>query len=217
VFILVLVILFIGSWRSHSFFKHLGSTWPCWIAAIAGLFLYSLVLVETRYVASFLVLAGLSCLGGIRLLPEAGTRRALTALALAVAAFSLYGVATFATWNWYPSVFSQRHVQWEVAHALGEYGIRPGDRVATILDHGMGDYWAHLAQVKIVEEIPIYERLKLTSLDVESRAQLIRLLRKPGARAIVTMPDPPPGTGLRWERLGNTEYFVSSLLRETLP
>jgi hypothetical protein len=216
-FIVVSIILFIGGCRGQSFFRQLGSTWFCWIAAGAGLFLYSLVLVETRYVASFLVIAGLSCLGGIRLLPEARTRRALIALSLAFAAYSLYGLAARATSNLYSSILRPRHEQWDVAQALVQHGLRPGDGVATILDHGRGDYWARLAQVKIVEEIPTYEKWKLSTLSLESRAQLIRILQNPGAKAIITMsPGPPSGTGVRWERLGDTEYFFSSLTRVDL-
>jgi predicted amidohydrolase len=93
-------------------------------------------------------------------------------------------------------------------------GIRPGDTVATIIDHREGDYWARLAQVKIIEEIPFEKISKLASLDARSHAQLVQVLQKPGAKAIVTAPAPPAGTGFRWDRLGNTEYYFSSLTQE---
>jgi hypothetical protein len=68
--------------------------------------------------------------------------------------------------------------------------------------------------VKIIEEIPLEEMQKLISLDAGSHTQLVRLPQGPGAKAIVTAPAPPEGTGFRWDRLGNTEYFISSLTQE---
>jgi len=216
-FIVVLVGLFTLDSKKYRFWRELTATWPSWIAAIAGLGLFSLVLVETRYVASFLVIAAVSFLGAIRLVPTLRTRRLLMGLSATVAAFSLISVAAFITPNLYSSLFRPRNVQWEVAQALGPYGIRPGDGLATIVDHRLGDYWAHLAHVKIIEDIPFGDMAKLASLTSESRARLIRTLQKPGAKGLITTPAPPPGTGFRWIRLGNTDYFIFPLDQEAQP
>jgi hypothetical protein len=176
--------------------------------------MFSLVLVETRYVASFLVIIGMSCLGGIRLIPSIRTRRIIIGLAMGSVAVALFGAANIAKQNLYSSTFKPRHKQWEIAQVLAQRGIRPGDTVATIIDHREGDYWAHLARVKIIEEIPLEEMHKLVSLDAGSHEQLVRVLQGPGAKAIVTTPAPPEGTGFHWDRLGNTEYFMSSLVQE---
>jgi hypothetical protein len=208
-----LMLLALG--RAHDgYWRRFKSTWPGWIGAAAGLCLFSLVLVETRYVGGFLTIFGLSCFGAIRLRPSVGTRRFTLGLSLAVAAVGLLSVAVVARRNLYSSLFRPRSVQWEAAQAIQGNGIEPGDSVATIIDHREGDYWAHLAKLKIIEEIPLDEMPKLTSLDAESRAQLIRVLQKPGAKAIITTPAPPEGTGFRWDRLGNTEYYISSLAHD---
>ena len=211
VFIVACVVLFSLNRKSYSFWRDFAATWPGWVAPLTGLGMFSLVLVETRYVASFLVIVGMSCLGGIRLLPSVRTRHIMLGLAAGVAAVSLFSAANFAKRNIYSSVFKPRHQQWEIAQALMQRGILPGDTVATIIDHREGDYWARLAQVKIIEEIPLEEISKLVSLDAESHAHLVQVLQKPGAKAIVTAPAPPAGTGFHWERLGSTEYYVSSL------
>jgi hypothetical protein len=213
-FIVACVVLFSLNRKSYSFWRGFASTWPGWLAALTGLVIFSLVLVETRYVASFLVIVGMSCLGGIRLLPSVTTRRVLIGLALGASAVGLFGAANYARRNLYSSIFKPRHRQWEIAQALMQQGIRPGDTVATIIDHREGDYWARLAQVKIVEEIPWEQFSKLVSLDARSHAQLVQVLQKPGAKAIVTTPAPPTGTGFRWDRLGSTEYYISSLTQD---
>jgi hypothetical protein len=213
-FIVVCLVLFSLDRKSYSFWRDFAAIWPGWLAATAGLGMFSLVLVETRYVAGFLVIVGMTCLGGIRLLPSVMTRRVMIGLALGTAAVTLFSAANFAKRNIYSSVFKPHHQQWEIAQALMRQGIRPGDTVATIIDHREGDYWARLAQVKIIEEIPFEKISKLASLDARSHAQLVQVLQKPGAKAIVTAPAPPAGTGFRWDRLGNTEYYFSSLTQE---
>jgi hypothetical protein len=178
--------------------------------------MYSLVLVETRYVGSFLVIVSMCAFGGIRLLPSVRTKRVLIGLALGVAIVALLDVAKFTTQNLYASITAPRNTQWEVAQALWQKGIRPGDGVATIVNHRLGDYWAHLAQVRIIEDIPPEEMPELMSLNAESRAEILRAMQKSGAKAIVTTSAFAEETGLRWERLGNSEYFVYSLIQESL-
>jgi hypothetical protein len=213
-FIIACVVLFSLDGKSYGFWRGVAATWPGWLAALAGMAMFSLVLVETHYVASFLVIIVMSCLGGIRLLPSMRTRRILIGLALGSAAVALFGAAMIAKQNLYSSTFKPRHKQWEIAQVLTQQEIRPGDGVATIIDHREGDYWARLARVKIIEEIPLEEMQKLVSLDAGSQTRLVRVLQGPGAKAIATAPAPPEGTGFRWERLGNTEYFSSSLTQE---
>jgi hypothetical protein len=210
-FIVACVVLFSLNRKSYSFWRGFATTWPGWLAALIGLGMYSLVLVDPRYVGSFLAIVGMSFLGGIRLLRSVRTRGVVIGLALGAAAVTLFGAANYARRNLYSSMFRPHHKQWEIAQALKQQGIRPGDTVATIIDHREGDYWARLAQVKIIEEIPLEEISKLASLDAGSHAHLVQVLQKPGVKAIVTAPAPPAGTGFRWERLGSTEYYVSSL------
>jgi len=213
-FLIALVALFAAAAGSYSIWGCLASVWPVWASSLVGLGMYALVHVETRLVGSFLVIVGFNLLGGIRLIPSGTTRRVVIGLALPVAALSLFGAANIAKQNLYSSTFKPRHKQWEIAQVLAQRGIRAGDAVATIIDHREGDFWAHLARLKIIEEIPLEEMQKLVSLDAGSHAQLVRVLQGPGAKAIVTTPAPPEGTGFHWDRLGNTEYFMSSLTQE---
>lgn len=213
-FIVALLGIFAMEWRKYSVWRGMAAMWPCWISSLVGVGMFSLVLVESRYVASFLVILAMCKLAAARVVPSRATGQVLLGLALGVAAIALVGVASVSSRNLYSATFKPRHLQWEVAQALAQRGIRPGDTVATIIDHRIGDYWAHLAQVRIVEDIPREEMPKLIAMDAPSHAELARLLQRPGAKAIVTTPEPPPGTGFRWERLGQTPYFISMLSPE---
>jgi hypothetical protein len=209
-----IVILCLLGWRIYSYWRELWSICPVWIAPLAGLGMFSLVLVETRYVASFLVIIAMCLLAGIRVRPSETSRRAILLWMIAVAGLNLLGAARFAPRNAYSALFRPRHVEWEVAQALAAQGVRPSDTVATMIDHRSGDYWAHLAQVKIIEDIPYQEEAQVALLDGASSAHLIEALRGPGAKVIVTTPAPPPGGGFQWRRLGNTEYFDASLTND---
>lgn len=213
--IVVLVSLIFVDIGAYSYRRQLGLTWPVWLPGIAAIALYVLIWFEARYVASFLTIIGLICFGAIRVVPSTAVRRAAVAMALTAAALNLFGVGFVASKNLYSSLFKARHMQWEVAEALSQSGIRPGDGVATMIDHRMGDYWARLAHVKIIEDIPFEERPQLASLDSDSRAKLLQVLEMSGAKAVITAPEPPRGTGLPWKRLGQTEYFSFSLSPKT--
>lgn len=196
----------------RGYWRRMCSIWPVWIASVAGLGMFALVLVETRYVGSFLVILAMCFLAMIRQAPSESTRRLTLALTVLVAAVNLFAIARVAPRNAYSSLFRPRSVQWEVAQALANQGVVPGDRVATIIDHRLGDYWAHLDEVRIVEDIPFQQMSQVASLSNSDRSRLLDALRAPGAKVIVTTPAPPAGTGFHWRRLGNTEYFDASLM-----
>jgi len=205
--IVVLVSLIFVDFATYNYWRQLSRAWPIWLPGIVAIALYLLVWYEARYVAGFLTIIGLICFGAIRVVPSTAVRRTAVAMVLTAAGLNLFAVGFVTTRNLYSSVFKPRNTQWEVAEALSQSGIRPGDGVATMIDHRMGDYWARLAQVKIIEDIPFEETSQLASLDSDARTQLLEVLEMPGARAVITTPEPPQGTGLPWKRLGQTPYF----------
>jgi hypothetical protein len=213
--IVAIIVLCAMDWKRDAWPNKFVALWPAWLLPLAGLGMFWLVLVETRYVASFIVILAMCCLGGIRVHTSQWTRRVLIVLTLVVVVQNLMGVALVAPRNAYSSIFRPRHTQWEVARALTEQGVRPGDRVATVIDHRIGDYWAYLAGVKIVEEIPYQQLPQVATLDATSRAELINVMRRPGVDVIVTIPNSAQTPGFQWRRLANTTYFVALLGKTT--
>ena len=137
---LIAAIVILGALNSknYSYWRALWSIRPVWIAPLAGLCMFSLVLVETRYVASFLVITAMCLLASVRMAPSGMMGCVILGLTLAVATGNFVGIARVAPRNAYSALFRPRNVQWEVAQALTERGVRSGDRVATVIDHRLG-------------------------------------------------------------------------------
>jgi hypothetical protein len=210
-FIVGLVALLLLDRGKYRYLQNVAATWPGWIAALAGIGMFLIVAVEPRYVAAFLALVGVCLVSGIRLSPTTRTKRILIGLALGIAAVNFVSIAEVAVRKLPSSLMHPQHTEWDVAQALSQAGVFPGDHVATITDHRFSEYWAHLAQVKVIAEIPFDQAQTLASLDAESRPHLLGVLRQTGAKAVVAGPAPLPQTGMRWTRLGNTDYYFLKL------
>lgn len=158
-----------------------------------------------------LVILGMYLLARIRLKPSTRTKRIVIGLVLAFVAISLTVTAVVATHNLSWSLRSSVSEQWQVAQALDGAGVHPGDSVSTMTNDVVGNYWAYLARVKIVEKEPFEEMSELSSLDRDARIGLIKRAEQSGAKALVVGPSPPSNTGLDLRRLGRTNYFILSL------
>jgi hypothetical protein len=99
---------------------------------------------------------------------------------------------------------------WEVAQGLGRMGIRPGDKVAA-LGTSFEVYWARLARVRVVAEIPDGSVPEFWAADPTMKSKAIAVLFSTGAKAIVAA-DVPRTSGLvEWQSIGTTGFFVYSL------
>jgi len=200
--------------------------WQVGVLACSGLGVYALVLVEPRYVASFLILLLLAFCSGARLPASPWSAKLETASALTVCLFLagaqgpwmgravVHGVRDFALRR---PCKEHSHVQWRVARELHHLGLRPGDRVAYI---GKTDaYWARLARLRIVATV--YDVAEPPSAatrpgvfvgaDGTLTVGFRSALRRTGARAVVTPVAPVPGGMSGWVTLGDTGYRVCLL------
>jgi hypothetical protein len=209
----------------------LGRYWFVWLPALAGMGLYALVYMEGRYVAPFLVLCWGVALAAVRLPDDRGGARLLGAGAFVVALvlginlvapkeklIARYlrpaqlspGSGGGARYDVGPSGAS---AQLPAARALAELGLRPGDPVAYV-GYGYYAYWARLAGVRIVAEIPSADAHFFWEADEDGRARIVRTLAAAGPRAIVieaSSAHPPPQG---WHRLGHTGYYLLPVTRD---
>jgi hypothetical protein len=135
--------------------------WPVFLFAASGLAVYCLVYFEKRYIAANLILLWLLLLGSLRF--ENVQRRkfaqivligcSLAFLVLFVGRKQISAVRASAS-----DLLSGREHEVSVddllARRLTQLGLRPGDKVAFI-GSSINAYWAHLASVKIVAEVPL--------------------------------------------------------------
>ncbi len=145
--------------------KRLASQWFILTPAVAALAMYSVILVEGRYVGAFLVAIGAGLFAAVRL-PASDSMQTLLhrvtlliilfwciTFALAHIGFGMVLKAGASVVNVIRGADSaELNVPYEVARTLKENGIQKGSKVAYIGDSYMF-YWARLAGVQINTEL----------------------------------------------------------------
>lgn len=198
-----------ASWRSRlkaSALRH----WDVVLPSAAALGMYAVVHVEPRYVAAFLAALLLVLLDAVRLADERFARRAAGALAAATVLATVGSVLPAPTDSHARGVPDDLHQR--VAESLAARGIAPRARLA-LVGHGNGAYWAHLLDAKIVAEIPQGSEAEFWNADAVTRALALSAMERAGAQLVVTPSLPPLADTRGWERVGDTGYFVRSLIR----
>ncbi|PYR48999.1 MAG: hypothetical protein DMF89_13955 [Acidobacteria bacterium] len=107
---------------------------------------------------------------------------------------------------------------WDVAERLQRTGlVRPGSRVAIVGEKSRHEYWARLARVQIIAQVP--EDLEFWRKSAEERALMLKVLARTGADAVVSSRIPMSGTPNDWVVVDGTNYAVRRLLDvgEALP
>ena len=215
--VVLLVLGFIGG--IGNCFRGIIAQWPMLVTAFAALSMYALVLVHERYVAVFLAVAWIGLFAGLRL-PAARESRNL-ALAASVAMLIAVGapLTLAAAHSLAKGIRHRPHPQWEVAQALRQMGVVPGDRVARV-GGTFGAGWARLLRARVVAEIPRTSAPKFWTSGSLVQERVIEAFRKTGAKVVVAQQIPPlevfaatPG----WQRIGNTDFYVFQCQPSKLP
>jgi len=187
------------------------------IPALAGLGLYSLVNVQSRYVASFVVLFWLALLVAVRLDQSVAAERVIRSISLvliasimltSVGSSSQEAVATIR--QLVAGEDPSRHEQWQVAEGLRELGVVSHDKVAFIGD-SFRAFWAHLNGLRVVAEVRKDQLNSYWAADPKVKAELIKAFAGTGAKAVV-VEYPPLGVDLSgWQKIRDTHYYVYML------
>jgi hypothetical protein len=184
--------------------------WFLWFPAAAACLGFACVLVEGRYVASFLVvlwLAAFSCsLGSV----SVSSRRIAVGVVLAVALVTGVKMLKFAVSDAI-AIPKQVNENWEAAQKLKELGVRPGDRVALI---GVlaEQHLLRLANVKAVAELRYRDERKFWAGDASLQGRVFTAFAATGSKIVIATHAPVTAVKEGWIRLGNTDYYARSLL-----
>jgi hypothetical protein len=92
-----------------------------------------------------------------------------------------------------------------VAQELRALGAQPGDGVG-VVGFGYDAYWARLAGVQVVAEVPPEAAAAFFASDAATRAEALRRFRGAGARAVVS--DRAPAGAAGWRPVPGTPYAV---------
>ncbi len=201
------VILYLTGRRRWNIVNDIAKYWILLIPAVIALGMYSIIYVLPRYVAPFIVLLWLGILSAIRLHDSEESKRLLNHVSIIIVLVLM--------------MITPKHLiverssppplmQPQVAAALNKMGVLPGDKVASI-GYSFPHFWARLARVQIVAEIPSDDAKFFWEADSKVQSEVIRAFKSTGAKAVVTglMKHNIPPSG--WQRIENSDYFIYML------
>jgi hypothetical protein len=215
--ILLLILLFMPG-SITGYFDRLLKLWPIWLPSLMALVMYALVYLESRYVAPFVVILWIALFAATRLRKYDGGelqrfgRYAVTVTVLVASLVLLRGAAS----DVYSILRPRSSEQFEVAKALQNMAIAPGQRVSLIGTSRDSFYWARLADLRIISIVPNEDvgQYWFGSLDTQRRVH--SQFAETGAIAIITDAIPCAASRLGWEQIGQTSYFTYRPLTVTV-
>jgi hypothetical protein len=201
-FLMIAVLVFLltgGAFRS--FLKSLCSNWMILIPAIAGLGLYVSAKTHTsmRYIAPFAALLFVGVLASFRF--HHGRRQKIRIPVLNLGAVIMIVLAIVGSVIAKPDGMPP----WRIAAAAQQTGVQRGDRIAIIGDEDDFVYWARLAGVKIIAQVPDE---KAFTAYTENQEKLMAAFRDAGAREVLILTEAYP-TG--WRPIAGTRYSIRFL------
>ncbi len=213
------LLLFLLSGRPRGSLSAIGARWSVALIGLAGLAGYSLIHVIGRYIGAFLILLWADALGNIRI--NAGTvkREFVTVAGSVMIAFMFVSVLIFNLQDVLRVADADRpHEQvsdgpapqrWpgEVAAELHRLGVGPG-KVVGVIGDGFDSFWARLAKVKIVAEMPGRDAGSFWRGDAELKRRVLDTFREIGVHAIVGEYLPADADTEGWHRVGNSDFFI---------
>jgi len=206
-FVIPLIVLFCFD-RFGDVARNFSRLFFLWIPAFSALGLYSLILVEPRYVTPFILLLWAAAYSALRVpqsdMSKVIVRASAFVVVLLLGFQSIWGVGLAAA----HLTLQRDFPEWTVAGELNQARIRPGDRVAAIGDTLMDHYWAHLAGVTIVAQVPADGVSAFLASGPERRMETMALLARSGAKAVVANDLPPLLLQEGWKEISNTKYFI---------
>jgi hypothetical protein len=222
VLVCVAIILALLAGYPKHWLQGLCRVWFVWIPGAVALMMFALIHVESRFLGGWLVLLFAGALCVCSLPPDTGTREAVRGIG--IAALITVGAAVMLKTS--REAVGIDHAEGRssedatIATGLLQDGLHAGDDVAVIGD-GTGSYWAHLARLHIIAEIPAdsASRPGLPAMDFwesgpESQKRALGILQRTGAKAVIagaisSLDDGVPSrVPVGWKRIENTRAYI---------
>ncbi len=181
-------------------------SWLVVLPSLAAMAMYSLVLVEFRYVAPFELMLILWMVARMRFLAVAEPRL-LQRFRLVVILAPALTVAGAVAIDLFDVIQNKPYEPWVVAQQLHTMGIPTGTDVGFI-GTGLEAYWAHLAGVRIIAEIPPSEQQRFAASDAARRQQVLAIFASTGAKAVLTRNADVANLADGWRQIPGTHHFI---------
>ncbi len=187
------------------------------IPAVIAFGLYATVLVQSRYVGVFVLLFWTDVLANVRLPDMPNNKNWLNVLGGIAALGLLVNIILFNLDGFIrlnpsleirlsESIASPARPS-AVAQALNELGVGPGDKVG-VIGYAYDSFWARLAHVKIVAEMPETDALDLWDGDEALQQSLLQSFEGAGVKAVIAEYVPADAQLKNWHRVGNSNYYI---------
>jgi len=180
--------------------------WLIILTLIAPLAMYALVLVEFRYVAPYALMLLLESLSRLKIVlgaEPASVKRLQQIMLLAPALAISWAV----TRDVHDVVRNEPYEPLVVAQQLHIMRIPAGTDVGYI-GTGLDAYWAHLAGVRIIAEIPDGEEPRYVAADAIRKHRVLALFSSTGARAVITKNPAVANSADGWRAIPGTRHFI---------
>ena len=181
-----------------------------WVPPLIACLNYTIVLVEPRYVAPFLLLLWIAGFGSLLGRKSGLPPRFAQALVLAILMTTGVRLAKSSTSDLLMIFARQENVNWQVAQRLRALGIQQGDKAA-LLSSSAGAHWARLAGVKIVAEVPLGDENIFWASHLAEQRKILHAIAGSGATFVVTKDPPTCAAANGWIPLGATGFYAYRL------
>jgi hypothetical protein len=217
---LVIFILLGGSIRR--WIRRLGGVWFIWTPGAVALLMFALIHVEPRYLGGWLVLLFAGGICAASLPRDRATLRAAWCVGIGVLVTAAASVVLEAGREAFgaDNALGRSSHDVSIASALLNRGLHPGDRVALIGD-GYFAFWAHLAQLRLVAEIPSrnvsgsgYSAFDFWESGPDVQQKALGILERTGAKAVIagwqnSLADAVPSVvPAPWKRIDGTDAYI---------
>jgi hypothetical protein len=193
-----------GRWRGAS-----ARTFFAMLPSVAALALYAFVLVEFRYVSPFALMLLIWLISEIQF-----TRSADAVLLRRINLVVILALLTAIAWPLFRDaravIHNAPYEEWGVATGLRDLSVLPGTELGSI-GSGLDAYWAHLAGVRIIAEIPGKDQSEFIAADDERKRFILQKFADAGAQAVVTKNASVAKSMPGWQRIGQTQYYIWNL------
>lgn len=207
----VLLFLILLAADSKTIGRNLIRGWALLLPSAAAVGMYTLVLLEGRYVGPFLTVL----LATVLITIFETYKRLLRSVIPMLAISAVVLVATWVLVDTPVDLIRARNVigqdeaaNLQVAVALKQNGLREGASVGSIGD-SFRAYWVRLDRLRVVAEIT--DTSSFWAAEPARQAQVIEAFRRTGARAIIADNAPKPNPDRGWHRLSKTHYYIFDL------
>ena len=177
-----------------------------WLPCFAAFAMYAIVHAEERFLSGFALMLLMWFMSSVRFSESSGRqfRRRMILLAGAAPALAIgWAVAH----DIYRVVRDEPYEPWAVSQEIHRMGIPAGTEVGYI-GTGLDAYWAHLASVRIIAEVPDGEEPRYVAADAARRRQLLALFSSVGAKFVITKNAAVANPADGWRPIPGTRHFI---------